>query len=170
MGWEPGLGWMSSEDTQIVVVVLAGLDFEDLIKVAFAPDLKMSAAAGEHDFGVRRNAGLLAEILGDQELALVIESHFTAEHRELAEHLAFFGGGLVAVVDDLNSFGVSGFTEGLHQRHVVFLGEQQEQGTALLGTPSRLDGDSELRVHLRRLEAFVTLFKFTHGHGGGKQW
>ena len=141
--WESGL-----ENSEVVLVVLVRFDFEHAGVVGLAPDFEVETAACQNDFVLGGDAGLFAQILRDQKLALIVHRGLAAEHVEAGQLFRLLGGGKVAVLDDLHP-GVEGLLgENLDDRHLVGLGEEKAENLTVGRAPTRLDGHPKLRVHL----------------------
>jgi len=153
------------ENSEIVVLVRVHLDVEHAGMVRLAPDFEVHPASCEHHFGFGRDSGGFAEILGDQQLALVIHARHAAEHRELAEFGRLLGRSQIAVLHGLHPVVESLLAEHLDHRHVMRLGEQQKQNLAGRWAPRGRDGNPKLRVHLVGRVTHVALFGGVHWKG-----
>ena len=107
------------ENSEIVFIDGAGFDREDDIEVRLAPDFEEVAATGEDDFGIGGDAGLFTEIFRNEELALVVQGNFAAEHREFTKQEGLLGRLLVAAFDQIDLLIVSTLAEHLHHRHFM---------------------------------------------------
>ena len=151
------------ENSEIVFFDRAGLDGEGHFEVRLAPDFEEVAATGEDDFGIGGDAGFFTEIFWNEELALVVQGHFAAEHRELAEQEGLFSRLLVAAFDQGHLLIVGILAEHLHDGHFVSERKLKEKRLVGLRTPSSRDGNPKLRVHL--------VGRVTHvGCRGGAHW